>query len=168
MVVWDPFKPLGGNTPEQLQNANSSSGRGTARFTRGSASSRSRRRGTTIRASTSSSTRSAGLEVVEAADMDGSTEFIIDTIRNAPEGSNWAVGTEINLVKRLDAEHPDKTIFCLDPVICPCCTMYRVHPAYVLWVLEHLANGDVVNKITVDDETKRWSLVALERMLSVA
>jgi quinolinate synthase len=100
--------------------------------------------------------------------MDGSTEFIIETIRNAPDGTNWAVGTEINLVKRLAAEQPGKTITCLDPVICPCSTMYRVHPAYVLWALENLAGGNVVNQITVDEETKRWSLVALERMLSTS
>jgi quinolinate synthase len=78
------------------------------------------------------------------------------------------VGTEINLVKRLAAEQPGKRIFCLDPVICPCSTMYRVHPAYVLWALERLAAGEVVNRISVDEETKRWSLVALERMLAVA
>jgi quinolinate synthase len=85
-----------------------------------------------------------------------------------PLSRRWAVGTEINLVKRLAAEQPGKTITCLDPVICPCSTMYRVHPAYVLWALEHLASGEVVNRISVDVETRRWSLVALERMLAVA
>jgi quinolinate synthase len=92
---------------------------------------------------------------VQAADCDGSTEFIFDTITAAPAGTSWGVGTEINLVNRLNAELPDKHVFCLDPVICPCSTMYRVHPAYVLWSLEHLAQGRVVNQITVDPETAR-------------
>ncbi len=105
--------------------------------------------------------------MVQAADCDGSTEFIIDTIRDAPAGTTWAVGTEINLVKRLDAELPDKRVFCLDPVICPCSTMYRVHPAYVLWAMEHLAEGRVVNQVTVDPATAREALVALDRMLAV-
>ena len=106
-------------------------------------------------------------EVVQAADCDGSTEFIIDTITAAPAGTTWGVGTEINLVNRLNAELLDKYVFCLDPVICPCSTMYRVHPAYVLWSLEHLAQGKVVNQITVDPETARDALVALDRMLAV-
>ena len=77
----------------------------------------------------------------------------------APAGTTWAVGTEINLVNRLNEDLPDKHIFCLDPVICPCSTMYRVHPAYILWTLEHLAAGNVVNQITVDEKTARtrWS-----------
>ncbi|HEX2280587.1 MAG TPA: quinolinate synthase NadA, partial [Thermomicrobiales bacterium] len=168
MVVWDPFKPLGGNTPEQLRNATLILWKGYcsvhARFSVEQIA-QARRDDPNVNVIVHPECR---LEVVQAADLDGSTEFIIDTIRNAPDGTSWAVGTEINLVKRLAAEQPGKTITCLDPVICPCSTMYRVHPAYVLWVLEHLANGEVVNRISVDDETKRWSLVALERMLSVA
>jgi quinolinate synthase len=104
---------------------------------------------------------------VQAADDAGSTERIIDVIRDAPAGTAWAVGTEINLVQRLDAELTDKQVFCLDPVICPCSTMYRVHPAYVLWSLEHLAAGDVVNQITVDPTTAREALIALDRMLAL-
>jgi len=77
------------------------------------------------------------------------------------------VGTEINLVNRLAKQHPDKTVFCLDPVVCPCSTMYRIHPAYLAWVLEELAEGHVVNQVRVDDETRRWALVALERMLAL-
>jgi quinolinate synthase len=107
------------------------------------------------------------LEVVQAADCDGSTEFIIDTIRAAQSGTTWAVGTEINLVRRLDAELPDTQVVCLDPVICPCSTMYRVHPAYGLWTLEHLAEGTVVNRITVEPAVARDALVALDRMLAV-
>ena len=105
--------------------------------------------------------------MVQEADCDGSTEFIVQQITNAPAGSTWAVGTEINLVHRLAVENPDKRVFCLDPVVCPCSTMYRVHPAYLAWVLEGLVRGEVVNQIVVDDETKRDAKVALERMLAV-
>ena len=85
----------------------------------------------------------------------------------SPAGSVWAVGTEINLVNRLQKEQPDKTIFCLDPVICPCSTMYRIHPAYLAWALDNLAAGTVVNRVKVDEEVARWAIVALERMLAV-
>ncbi len=105
-------------------------------------------------------------ETVKAADVYGSTEYIIKVIEESPEGSVWAVGTEINLVKRLATEHPDKTIFCLDPIVCPCSTMYRIHPAYLAWVLEELAGDHVVNRVTVAPETARWAKVALERMLA--
>jgi quinolinate synthase len=77
------------------------------------------------------------------------------------------VGTEINLVRRLAEEHPDKLIFCLDPIVCPCSTMYPIHPAYLCWVLENLVEGRVVNRIEVDGHTRHWARVALERMLDV-
>ena len=82
-------------------------------------------------------------------------------------GSKWAVGTEINLVSRLARENPDKTVFCLDPVVCPCATMYRIHPAYLAWALDELADGRVVNQVRVGEETARDAKVALERMLAV-
>jgi quinolinate synthase len=167
MVVWDPFLPLGGNTPEQLQAATVILWKGYcsvhARFSLEQIE-QARAEHPDVNVIVHPECR---LEVVQAADCDGSTEFIIDTIRAAPSGTTWAVGTEINLVKRLDAELPDKHVVCLDPVICPCSTMYRVHPAYVLWSLEHLAEGNVVNRITVDPETAQEALVALDRMLSV-
>jgi len=103
----------------------------------------------------------------EAADEDGSTEYIINTITAAPAGTTWAVGTEINLVRRLQSRMPDKTIFCLDPVICPCSTMYRIHTAYILWALEHLERGDVVNQIQVEEPTRSNALIALNRMLAL-
>jgi quinolinate synthase len=105
-------------------------------------------------------------EVVVAADANGSTEYIVKVIEEAPAGSIWGVGTEINLVQRLAREHPDKTIFCLDPVVCPCSTMYRIHPAYLAWVLEELVAGHVINQVSVDAETAQWAKVALERMLA--
>ena len=106
--------------------------------------------------------------VVDAADADGSTEFIINYVRNGPPGV-YAVGTEINLVHRLNEEvaADGKHAFCLDPVICPCATMYRIHPAYLAWVTESLVEGRVVNPITVDDETREWARLALDRMLAI-
>jgi quinolinate synthase len=106
-------------------------------------------------------------EVVEAADLYGSTEYIIQQIEKAPAGSQWAVATEINLVHRLAKEHPDQFIFCLDPIVCPCSTMYRIHPAYLAWVLEGLVEGQVINQVKVDDEIVHWARVALERMLAL-
>jgi quinolinate synthase len=105
-------------------------------------------------------------EVVEAADLNGSTEYIVKVIEESAPGTVWAVGTEVNLVKRLAREHPEQTIFCLDPIVCPCSTMYRIHPAYLAWVLEALVEGRVINQVTVDEETARWAKVALERMLA--
>jgi quinolinate synthase len=89
-------------------------------------------------------------------------------VTEAPAGSVWAIGTEINLVNRLARENPDKTIFCLDPIVCPCATMYRVHPAYLLWVLEGLRAGIVINQIEVGQETASQARLALERMLELA
>jgi quinolinate synthase len=88
-------------------------------------------------------------------------------INEALAGSVWAVGTEISLVNRLAKNNPDKTVFCLDPVSCPCSTMYRIHPAYLLWTLENLVAGEVVNRIKVPDQMQRESLVALQRMLAL-
>ena len=106
------------------------------------------------------------MEVVDAADSAGSTDFIRKAIAAAAEPTTFAVGTEINLVNRLAAENPQHTIFCLDPVICPCSTMYRIHPGYLAWVLEALVRGEVVNRITVDDAVAAPARVALERMLA--
>src|ERR687897_505664 len=91
------------------------------------------------------------MPVVDAADAAGSTDFIVKAIQAAPAGSTFAIGTEINLVQRLAAEYPQHTIFCLDPVVCPCSTMYRIHPRYLAWVLEELVAGRIVNRITVPD-----------------
>ena len=106
-------------------------------------------------------------DVVQAADSNGSTEFIVKTITEAPAGSKFAVGTEINLVSRLAHENPDKLVFCLDPVVCPCSTMYRIHPAYLAWTVEELVAGRVVNRVQVDEETAHYAKVALDRMLTV-
>ena len=108
------------------------------------------------------------LEVVEAADSYGSTEHIIRVVDESAAGTRWAVGTEINLVNRLAQAHRDKAVISLDPDPCPCSTMYRIHPAYLCWVLEALVAGEVVNRVTVEPETARWAKMALERMLAVS
>ncbi|GAC1634670.1 MAG: quinolinate synthase NadA [Ktedonobacteraceae bacterium] len=106
-------------------------------------------------------------EVVAAADLYGSTEYIIQQIEQAPAGSKWGVATEINLVHRLAQEHPEQFIFCLDPIVCPCSTMYRIHPAYLAWVLEALVSDEVINQVKVDEEIVYWARVALQRMLAL-
>ncbi len=106
-------------------------------------------------------------EVVQAADLSGSTEVIVKTVSEGAAGTKFAIGTEINLVSRLAHENPDKTVFCLDPVVCPCSTMYRIHPAYLCWTIERLAKGDLVNQIEVDEDTAQQAKIALDRMLTV-
>jgi quinolinate synthase len=106
-------------------------------------------------------------DVVTKADLVGSTEFIIKTIDAAPPGSSWAVGTELNLVKRLADRHPDKKIVFLDKTVCYCATMNRIDLPHFVWALENLVAGNEVNVIRVDDETERWALVALQRMLDL-
>jgi quinolinate synthase len=165
-VVWDPFQPLGGNTEEQLERATFILWKGHCsvhkRFTTGQVQdARAKFPGVKVIVHPE-----CEHEVVAMADMDGSTEFIIKNVTEAPAGSVWAVGTEINLVNRLAKENPDKTIFCLDPVICPCSTMYRIHPAYLAWVLEGLVEGRVINEIKVDEQVIHWARVALQRMLA--
>jgi quinolinate synthase len=103
---------------------------------------------------------------VAAADESGSTAYITKAIAEADEPTTFAIGTEINLVQRLAAEHPQHTIFCLDPVICPCSTMYRIHPGYIAWVLESLIDGEVVNQISVDDSVADPARESLTRMLA--
>jgi quinolinate synthase len=106
-------------------------------------------------------------EVVEVADQVGSTDYIIKAVEAAPPGSVLGIGTEIHLVQRLAAEHPDRTVVSLDPLVCPCSTMFRIDAAHLAWVLENLVAGNVVNRITVDEETAQWARVALERMLEI-
>ena len=106
-------------------------------------------------------------EVVELADQVGSTDYIIRAVTEAPPGSVLGIATEIHLVKRLDDENPDKTVVSLDPVVCPCSTMFRIDAAHLCWVLENLLEETVVNRITVDDTTAAEARVALERMLAI-
>ena len=167
MVVWNPFKPLGGHTEEELRRAKIILWQGHCsvhtRFTVEQIE-RARQAYPDVNVVVHPE---CIMEVVQAADCNGSTEYIVRVIREAPPGSVWAVGTEISLVNRIARENPDKTVFCLDSVVCPCSTMYRIHPAYLSWVLDGLNAGVVVNAITVDDETAEYARVALDRMLSM-
>src|SRR5687767_2658350 len=106
-------------------------------------------------------------DVVALADQVGSTDAIIKAVAAAPTGSTIGVGTEIHLVQRLAAETPDKTVVSLDPIVCPCSTMFRIDAAHLAWVLENLVEGTVVNQIKVDGDTTEWAEVALERMLTI-
>jgi quinolinate synthase len=106
------------------------------------------------------------MPVVDAADEYGSTEYIRKAVADATEPTTFAIGTEINMVQRLAAQYPQHTIFCLDPVVCPCSTMYRIHPGYLAWVLERLVAGEVVNQIVVPEDVALPARVALERMLA--
>ena len=168
MIVWDPFQRLGGHTPETLRRARVILWKGHCsvhtRFTTGQIQ-ESRDKYPEVNVLVHPEcTR----EAVDAADYVGSTEYIVKMVSEAPAGSVWAIGTEINLVNRLANQNPDKTVFCLDPVVCPCATMYRIHPAYLLWVLDGLMAGLVINPIRVEGQTAIDARVALQRMLDVA
>ncbi len=167
MVIWDPSKPLGGNTPEKLRNARIILWRGWCsvhqRFTVAQIE-KARADYPGVRVVVHPE---CPLEVVQAADEAGSTEYIIKAVEEAPAGAVLAIGTEVNLVRRLQAEHPDKKIFCLDPVICPCSTMYRIHPAYLAWVLEGLLDNQVLNQIKVEPQVTHFARIALNRMLAI-
>jgi quinolinate synthase len=106
-------------------------------------------------------------DVVEMADLVGSTDHLIRGVAAAPAGSVIGVATEIHLVNRLDHETPDKTVVCLDPLICPCSTMSRIDPPHLAWILEGLVAGEVRNQIQVDGDVAQWARVALERMLAI-
>ena len=167
MVVWNPFKPLGGHTEDELRRARVILWQGHCsvhtRFTIDQIE-EARRRIPDVNVMVHPE---CTYDVVQAADFNGSTEFITRTIADAEPGSAWAVGTEISLVNRVAQQNPDKTVFCLDSVVCPCSTMYRIHPAYLSWILDGLNEGVVVNQISVDERTADEARVALDRMLSI-
>jgi quinolinate synthase len=169
MVVWDPNEIFGGLDPGQVQRAKMILWKGHCsvheRFTA--------RQIETVRR------QSPGIrvivhpevpwDVVQAADDSGSTEYIIKTVTSSPEGSMWAVGTEVHLVNRLAQQlAPGRTVVSLDQFGCLCSTMFRVSPNHLLWILEELVEGRVHNRIVVPDEQKHWNRVALERMLSIS
>ncbi|GIJ25427.1 quinolinate synthase A [Micromonospora qiuiae] len=166
-VLYDPHKPGGGLTPEQLRDARMILWRGHCsvhgRFTLESVNDvRERVPGVNVLVHPE-----CRHEVVKAADLVGSTEFIIRTISAAPAGSAWAVGTELNLVRRLALAHPDKQIMFLDRAVCYCSTMNRIDLPHLVWALEELVAGRVVNQITVDADTAHHARVALDQMLAL-
>jgi quinolinate synthase len=166
-VVYDPHKPDGGLTARQLRDA-------TMVLWKGHCSVHGRFHSESVR---DVRERVPGVtvlvhpecrhEVVEAADLVGSTEFIISALSAAPAGSAWAIGTELNLVRRLAKAHPDKTVVFLDKTVCFCSTMNRIDLPHLVWTLESLVQGRAVNQITVEPETARWARVALDRMLAL-
>lgn len=167
MVVWNPFKPLGGNTEEELRNSRLILWQGHCsvhtRFTVQQIE-QARYAHPDVNVVVHPE---CTMDVVQAADSNGSTEYIKRVVADAAPGSVIAVGTEISMVNRLAKENPDKKIFCLDSVVCPCSTMYRIHPAYLNWVLDGLNEGVVVNRITVDGDTAQQARISLDRMLAV-
>jgi quinolinate synthase len=166
-VVYNPRKPNGGLTVEQLQAATMILWKGHCsvhgRFSRECVDEvRERVPGVTVLVHPE-----CKHEVVTAADLVGSTEFIIKTIEAAPAGSAWAIGTELNLVSRLAKQHADKTIVFLDKTVCFCSTMNRIDLPHLVWSLESLVDGQVVNQIDVDDETTKYAKQALDQMLAL-
>jgi quinolinate synthase len=168
MVLWNPFQPLGGNTAEALEQSKMILWKGHCsvhtRFTTDQIA-RARQEYPDVQVIVHPECM---LESVQEADYVGSTELIVKMVSESAPGSVWAIGTEINLVSRLAHENPDKTVFCLDPVVCPCSTMYRIHPAYLLWVTDELLAGRVPNQVSVAPETAHYAKVALDRMLSLS
>jgi quinolinate synthase len=168
MVVWDPHEMYGGLTPEQVKGARLILWKGHCsvhtRFTTQQIDAFRKRypEGKVI------AHPECTWDVVQAADTSGSTEHIINAVRDSPAGTTWAVATEVHLVNRLMQEFaPDKTIVTLDPFGCLCSTMFRVSPNHLLWILEGLVEGKVHNHITVPDDVKRDAKLALDRMLEV-
>ncbi len=165
MALWNPHEELGGNTEEELHNAR-------LILWKGHCSVHGRFKPWHVDQIRKQTPEIQVLvhpecmyEVVEKADLNGSTSFIIKTVENAPGGSKWAIGTEVNLVNRLQERFPDKEVRLLAPDLCMCATMYRIAPQNLAWALDNLVAGVVVNEITVDEETKKWASIALDRMI---
>jgi quinolinate synthase len=167
MIVWDPYQEFGGNTPEAVRAARIILWKGYCsvhqRFTEQQVA-RVRREHPGIRVIVHPECR---FEVAEAADQIGSTEGIIKAIESSPVGTGWAVGTEIHLVNRLSKTFPDRKVISLDPNVCVCTTMFRITPQHLLWALENLGSGNIVNRISVDERTRHYARLALDRMLSL-
>lgn len=168
MVVWDPYQPMGGNSPQAVRRAKMILWKGYCsvhqRFLPEHVD-RVRREHPGIKVMAHPECR---FEVVQKSDYIGSTEQIAKVIQAAEAGTQWAVGTEVHLVNRLAKRlAPEKLVMSLDPNVCVCTTMFRITPQHLCWALENLAEGHVVNVIRVDDETRHWAKVALERMLSL-
>jgi quinolinate synthase len=166
MPLWNPRKPLGGSTEQELLDARVILWHGFCsvhkRFTVAQIdAARAEHPGVRVIVHPE-----CPAPVVDAADEAGSTDYIRKAVAAATEPTTFAIGTEINMVNRLAAQYPQHTIFCLDPVVCPCSTMYRIHPGYLAWVLEELVAGRVVNQVTVPDDVAADAKVALERMLA--
>lgn len=166
-VLWNPWKPMGGLTAQEIQAAKIILWRGHCsvhgRFTIDAVNEvRMRIPGVNVLVHPE-----CQYEVASSADVVGSTEMIIRTIEAAPAGSKWAIGTELNLVQRLAKNHPNKTVVFLDKTVCYCSTMNRIDLPHLVWVMESLVNNHLVNQIRVPDEVAKFSKIALERMLAL-
>ena len=167
MVVWDPAKNLGGNASQTLHDARFVLWKGHCSvhmLFRPEHIDELRQKYPQMKVIVHPECQ---WEVVQKADMSGSTALIVKTIEAAPAGSQWAIGTEVHLVDRLARKHPDKKIIILSECQCLCTTMFRIDLQHLCWVLDNLLQGNVVNQIKVDDETRKWATVALERMLAI-
>ena len=166
-VLWNPWKPMGGLTTEELHSAKVILWRGHCsvhgRFSVESVN-EVRKRVPGVKVLVHPECQN---EVVSIADVVGSTEAIIRAVENSPAGSKWAIGTELNLVSRLAKNHPDKEIVFLDKTVCYCSTMNRIDLPHLVWAMESLVAGHEVNQIKVDPETARFSKLALEQMLAL-
>jgi quinolinate synthase len=166
-VLWNPWKPMGGLTEAEIKGAKMILWRGHCsvhgRFTRDSIDD-VRKRITDVQVIVHPECQH---EVVTAADVVGSTEKIIQTIQNSKSGSKWAVGTELNLVSRLAANNPDKQIVFLDKAVCYCSTMNRIDLPHLVWAMESVLAGHVVNEIKVEPTVARYSKLALDQMLAL-
>lgn len=166
-VLWNPWKPMGGLTEDQIRGAKMILWRGHCsvhgRFTRDSIHEvRTRIPGVQVIVHPE-----CQHEVVVDADVVGSTEKIIQTVATSPAGSKWAIGTELNLVSRLASENPDKEIVFLDKTVCYCSTMNRIDLPHLVWAMESIVAGHVVNEITVDERVAKFSKLALDQMLAL-
>jgi quinolinate synthase len=166
-VVWNPWKPMGGLTETELRDAKVILWRGHCsvhgRFSaQNVADVRERVPGVQVLVHPE-----CQHEVVSIADVVGSTEKIIQTVANSPAGSKWAIGTELNLVQRLSRTMPDKEILFLDKTVCYCSTMNRIDLPHLVWAMESLVQGQIVNQIIVAEEVRKYSKLALERMLAL-
>lgn len=165
MPMWNPRKPLGGNAGDELLDARVILWHGFCsvhkRFTvQQVEQARAEHPGVRVIVHPE-----CPMPVVDAADEAGSTDYIRKAVAAATEPTTFAIGTEINMVNRLAAEFPQHEIFCLDPVVCPCSTMYRIHPGYLAWVLEGLVAGETLNRIEVPETVAADARIALQRML---
>ena len=167
MVVWDPRQDLGGNDEQKLRAADFVLWKGHCSvhaLFRPEHVDEVRQKYPNMKVIVHPECK---WEVVQKADMAGSTAYIVKQVEAAPPGSEWAIGTEVHLVNRLKNQHPDQKIIVLSDCQCLCTTMYRIDLPHLCWVLENLVQSVVVNEIKVDAHTRRWALVALDRMLSI-
>ncbi len=168
MIVWDPYLPNGGNTRDAIQRA-------TLILWKGHCSVHQMFQPAHVDYFRRQYPDGIVIvhpecheDVVNKADLVGSTEFIIRTVRSAPPGTTWAVGTELNLVNRLKREQADKRVLFLSSTVCQCATMFRIDAPHLCWAMENLAEGQVVNRIVVPEDEKVWAKVALDRMMSIS